>query len=70
MTALATRLLQSLLLRNHLGKKILQDAHIETYVDDPWVVAKGKPSEMDNILATMLIGFSLDGVFHCVPKGS
>lgn len=60
--ALATRLLQSLLLRNHLGEMIWQDAiRIETYVDDPWVAIKGTSSEVDAITSTMLIGWHLMG---------
>lgn len=59
--ALATRLLQSLLLRNHLGEQVWQDARIETYVDDPWVVMKGAQPEVVELARTMLIGWRLMG---------
>ena len=59
--ALATRFLQSLLLRNHLSESVWQDARIETYVDDPWVAIKGSQSEIDELTVTMLIGWHLMG---------
>ena len=59
--ALATRFLQSLLLRNHLAETVWQDARIETYVDDPWMTIKGRQSEIDELTVTMLIGWHLMG---------
>ena len=59
--AMATRFLQSLLLRNHLNESIWQDARIETYVDDPWVAMKGRQAEIDEQTITMLIGWHLMG---------
>ena len=59
--AMATRFLQSLLLRNHLRESVWQDARIETYVDDPWMAIKGRQAEIEDLTTTILIGWHLMG---------
>lgn len=68
--ALATRLLQSLLTRDHLEEKIWQDARIETDVDDPWTVLKGTPQQIDDFTCTLLIGWHLLGFPVAYRKAS
>ena len=57
----AGRLLQSLLLRNHLGQQIWQDGRLEVYVDDPWACFKGTQGEISDLVACLLIGWELLG---------
>ena len=59
--ALAARLLQSLLLNDHLGESIWQDGRLETYVDDPWLVMKGNPQKIEELTLCVLIGWELMG---------
>jgi hypothetical protein len=59
--ATAGRLLQSLLLRNHLGQKVWQDGRLEIYVDDPWACFKGTQEEIRDLTSCLLIGWELLG---------
>lgn len=68
----AGRLLQSLLLRNHLGQQIWQDGRLEVYVDDPWACFKGTQGEINDLVACLLIGWELLGfpiAYHKATMG-
>ena len=59
---LATRLLQSLLLRDHLHmKRHKQDARVQVYTDDPWIIAKGTPTQVNRIFSIVLLTWCLFG---------
>lgn len=71
--ALATRLLQSLLLNDHLGESMWQDGRMETYVDDPWLVMKGNPQKIEELTLCVLIGWELMGfplAYHKAAVGA
>ena len=68
--ALTTRLLQSLLLNDHLGERIWQDGRLETYVDDPWIVLKGSPQRIKELTLCVLIGWELMGFPLAYHKAS
>ena len=59
--ATAARLMQSVLLRNHLSEDIWQDSRLEVYVDDPWAAIKGTPAEVDTITAVLLCAWEIMG---------
>lgn len=68
----ATRLLQSLLLRDSLSKSVWQDARLEVYVDDPWVAIRGTQEKIDNLIACLLVGWELLGfpiAYHKACQG-
>ena len=69
----AGRLLQSLLLRNHLGQQVWQDGRVEIYVDDPWACFKGTQGEVRDLIACLLIGWELLGfpiAYHKASMGN
>ena len=71
--ALATRFQQSLLLNNHLQSVVWQDGRMETYVDDPWLAVKGKQSEIQEVISTVLINWELMGfpiAYHKALSGT
>ena len=60
--AVVARLLQSLLLRDHLSRKShRQDARLQVYIDDPWSVARGTKSQIDRLFAIILLTWELIG---------
>ncbi len=68
----ATRLLQSLLLRDSLSKSIWQEARLEVYVDDPWAAIRGAQGKVDNLIACLLVGWELMGfpiAYHKACRG-
>ena len=58
---LASRLVQSLLFRDHMGKPPFQDARLQVYTDDPWLVAKGARRQIDRLFAIVLLTWELLG---------
>ena len=70
--ACTTRLLQSVLLRDHLAEVIWQDARLDTYVDDPWAALKGTPHQIDALITTLLCLWELLGypvAYHKAHRG-
>ena len=72
--AVVARLLQSLLLRDHLSRKShRQDARLQVYIDDPWSVARSTKSQIDRLFAIILLTWELIGfpvASHKATRGS
>ena len=60
--AVVARLLQSLLLRDHLARRShRQDARLQIYIDDPWSVARGTKSQINRLFSIILLTWELVG---------
>ena len=59
--SVAARLIQSVLLRDNLMSRASQDARMQVYMDDPWVLARGTRKQIDRIFALVLLLWSLLG---------
>lgn len=60
--SLATRLVQSILLRDHLSRRVRQDARVQVYTDDPWIVARGAKHQIDRCFAIALVMWKVLGL--------
>ena len=60
--SLATRLVQSVLMLNHDRTGYGEGARVQVYTDDPWVVTKGTPEQIDRCFAIVLLLWDLLGL--------
>jgi len=60
--SMLARFAQSLFFRDHPHNRHPEDARLQTYTDDPWLIARGTPQQINKIFATLMITWELFGL--------